>query len=158
MSISTADLCDQYGDKVLVLDLPLRSYGGVNSFEGEVVTIHLDEDNSDLVTLLRDVEGKGRVVVVDVDGKFCAVAGDTLMGYAQKNGWAGIVINGYVRDTMLTQTMPVGLFALGTCPRKSTKQASSTQNESVSFGGITIKAGNYIYADDDGVVLLVSKL
>lgn len=158
MGFSTADLCDEYGERVSVLNLALQSYGAVEHFEGEVVTIQLDEDNGELVALLRDTQGEGRVVVVDVNAQFCAVVGDTLMGYAQRNGWVGIVINGYVRDTKITQTIDVGLLALGTCPRKSSKKATSVQGERLTLGGVSIAHGSYLYADGDGVIVTQSPL
>ncbi len=153
MSFSTADLCDEYGGGVEMLEMPLVSYGGVDSFSGEIVTIKLDEDNSDLVSMLRDERGEGRVVVVDVEGKYCAVVGDTLMGFAKKNGWSGIVINGFVRDIAITKTIPVGLLALGTCPRKSSKKAESKRDIELNFGGVAFRAGEFLYTDEDGVVV-----
>ena len=158
MSFSTADICDKYGQEVNVVAQTLHSYGGKSSFEGEIVTILLDKDNSDLVALLRDEQGEGRVVVVDVYAKYCAVVGDTLMGYALKNGWAGIVINGYVRDTKITKDIEVGLRALGTCPRKSSKKSPSQRDIDLHFGGVSFKSGEYIYADEDGVVVSTQKL
>jgi len=153
MSFSTADLCDKHGDRVKVLQSTLLSYGGIDSFKGEIVTIKLDEDNSDLVSMLRDEKGEGRVVVVDVEAKYCAVVGDTLMGFAKKNGWSGIVINGFVRDTAITQTIPVGLMALGTCPRKSPKKSESQRGIELNFGGISFEVGEFLYADEDGVIV-----
>ena len=158
MSFSTADICDRYGKNVNVVAQTLHSYGKKKSFSGKIVTILLDKDNSDLVTMLRDEQGEGRVVVVDVYAKYCAVVGDTLMGYALKNGWAGIVINGYVRDTKITKDIDVGLMALGTCPRKSSKKSSSQRNIDLHFGGVSFKSGEYIYADEDGVVVSTQKL
>lgn len=158
MSFSTADLCDTHGKAVSVVAQELHSYGGVNSFSGEIVTILLDKDNSDLVTLLRDEEGNGRVLVVDVYARYCAVVGDTLMGYALKNGWAGIVINGYVRDTKITKDIAVGLMALGTCPRKSSKKSPSQRDIDLHFGGVSFKIGNYLYADEDGIIIANKKL
>ena len=158
MSFTTADLCDEYGNQVEVLETNLYSYGKTTHFSGEIITIQLDEDNSDLVSILRDEAGEGRVVVVDVNQNYCAVVGDTLMGFAKKNGWAGIVINGYVRDTKITKTIPVGLLALGTCPRKSAKKAPSKRDIILSFGGINFEAGAYLYADEDGVVISKGKL
>ena len=153
MSFSTADLCDEHGDGVKVLETALHSYGGVESFKGEIVTIQLDEDNSGLISILRDEKGKGRVVVVDVDAKYCAVVGDTLMGFAKKNGWSGIVINGFVRDTVITRTIPVGLMALGTCPRKSPKKSGSKRDIELNFGGVSFKVGEFLYADEDGLIV-----
>ena len=153
MSFTTADLCDEYGEEVKVLETNLISYGGVDSFRGEIVTIKLDEDNGDLVSMLRDGIGEGRVVVVDVGANFCAVVGDTLMGFAHKNGWSGIVINGFVRDTKITKTIPVGLMALGTCPRKSPKKSKSQIDVELNFGGVSFKSGAFLYADEDGVIV-----
>ncbi|SFV60942.1 Ribonuclease E inhibitor RraA [hydrothermal vent metagenome] len=153
MSFSTADLCDKYGESVAVLETNLNSYGGKTSFFGEMVTIKLDEDNGDLVTMLRDEKGNGRVVVVDVEANYCAVVGDTLMGFAKKNGWSGIVINGFVRDIKITKTISVGLMALGTCPRKSPKKSPSQLGIELNFGGVDFKRGAYLYADEDGVIV-----
>lgn len=158
MNFSTADLCDTHGKEIAVVAETLHSYGGVSAFSGEIVTILLDKDNSGLVDMLRDEQGNGRVVVVDVYARYCAVVGDTLMGYALKNGWAGIIINGYVRDTKITKDIAVGLMALGTCPRKSSKKSPSQRDISLHFGGVSFKAGGYIYADEDGIVVSEKKL
>ena len=153
MNFSTADLCDEHGEKVKVANAQFNTYGGAESFYGEMVTIKLDEDNRGLVEMLRDEEGKGRVAVVDVEQKFCAVVGDNLMGFAFKNGWAGVIINGYVRDTQITKTIDAGLFALGTCPRRSAKRAESQREIILNFAGLAFKSGEWIYADGDGVIV-----
>ena len=153
MNFSTADLCDEHGEKLQIVEEQFNSYGLKESFFGEIVTIKLDEDNRGLVEMLRDEEGKGRVAVVDVEQKFCAVVGDNLMGFASKNGWAGIIINGYVRDTKITKTIDVGLFALGTCPRRSSKRAELQREVTLNFAGVEFKSGAWIYADVDGVIL-----
>ncbi len=153
MEFSTADLCDKYRDTVQVLTTPLISYGGVNSFSGKIVTIELNRNNHDLVRILRDEKGEDRVAVVDVRKDFYAVVGDTLMGFAYKNGWAGIVINGYVRDTSITKSIPVGLLAVGTCPRKSFETNSAKRGVNLEFGGVIFRDGDYIYIDEDGVVI-----
>jgi len=158
MTFSTADLCDANKNDVKVLEMNLSSYGAKSSFYGQIVTIKLDEDNRGLVAMLRDEEGKGKVAVVDVEQKFCAVVGDNLMGFAAKNGWEGIIINGYVRDTKITSTIDAGLFALGTCPRRSAKVSPSTKNTVLHFGGIDFKEGEWVYADEDGVLVSANAL
>ena len=158
MTFATADLCDEHRYDVRTICEEWRSYGGVESFCGEVVTVELDESNPALVELLRDTEGRGRVVVVDVAKAYYAVVGDNLMKFAHNNGWAGIVINGYVRDTKITKTIPVGLKAIGTSPRKSFKKSQAHIGEELHFGDTTIKSGDYLYADEDGVVVASSQI
>ena len=153
MDFKTADLCDKYKENLQVLQTPLQSYGGVQCFNGEIVTIKLNNNNHDLVKMLRDEQGDGKVVVVDVAQAFYAVVGDNLMGFAYKNGWAGIVINGFVRDTKITQTIPVGLMAIGTAPRKSFENNSAQRDIELNFGGVSFKNGDYLYADEDGVIV-----
>ena len=158
MSFSTADLCDKYKDKVQVLNRTLISYGEVKQFSGEIITIKLNKNNHELVKMLRDEKGRGKVAVVDIGKDFYAVVGDTLMGFAYKNGWAGIVINGYVRDTKITKTIPVGLLAIGTCPRKSFEENIAKRGVDLNFGGVIFKDGDYLYADEDGVIVANNRL
>jgi len=153
MKSYTADICDNNPTKVSVLAPIFRSFGGVSMCHGEIVTIKLFEDNKALVELLRDNRGDGKICVVDVEGEYCAVVGETLMGYAYHNGWAGIVINGYVRDTHQTRQIPVGLWAIGTYPYKSQKKADAILNTTLEFAGVTFNVGEYLYADSDGIVV-----
>lgn len=153
MKSYTADICDTHPNDVQVLAPHYTSYGGVSMCHGEIVTIELHEDNKALVELLRDNRGDGKICVVDVVGDYCAVVGETLMGYAYHNGWAGIIINGYVRDTHQTAVVPVGLYALGTYPFKSGKKAQAKKNIPLQFGGVTFTPGEFLYADKDGIVV-----
>jgi len=153
MKSYTADICDSHPNDVQVLAPNYHSYGGVSMCHGEIVTVELDEDNKTLVELLRDTKGEGKICVVNVKGEYCAVVGETLMGYAYHNGWAGIVINGYVRDTHQTAIVPVGLYALGTYPFKSGKKAVGKIGVTLQFGGVKFNAGDFLYADKDGIIV-----
>ena len=153
MKSYTANICDKYPSIVQVLTPNYKSYGGVAMCHGQIRTIQLFEDNSELVKLLKETNGKGKICVVDVVGEYCAVVGETLMGYAYSNNWAGIIINGYVRDTHQTSQIPVGLFALGTYPYKSCKKALAKHNIDLNFGNVTFKDGEFVYADKDGIVV-----
>ncbi|WP_324170501.1 ribonuclease E activity regulator RraA [Sulfurimonas sp.] len=153
MDFFTADICDEHIEKVFVLDPQYKNYGGANKCKGEVVTIKLDKNNSDLIKLLRDEDGKGKVVVVDVREDYFAVVGENLMKFAHKNNYAGIVVNGYIRDTFQIKDIPVALYALGTCPRKYIPITSGERNIHLSFGGVGFKDGDYLYADTDGVIV-----
>ena len=158
MTWFTADICDEHPDRVGVLEAGYQNYGGSDRCEGHILTIKLDRNNSDLVKLLRDEDGSGKVVVVDVDREYFAVVGENLMKFAHKNNYAGILVNGYVRDTFQISDIPVALYALGTCPRKSIPVTSGERGVDLSFGGIALKEGDYLYADTDGVIVSAEKI
>jgi len=158
MKSYTADICDKYPSLVQVLNPSYLSFGGVAMCHGIITTIKLFEDNKALVELLRDVNGEGKICVVDVVGDYCAVVGETLMKYAYKNNWKGIVINGYVRDTHETLQIPVGLWALGTYPFKSQKKNNAIHNETLTFGNVTFNEGEFLFADNDGIIVTKDNL
>ena len=158
MKLYTADICDKYPNDVQVLNPNYQSFGGISMCKGTISTIQLFEDNKALVELLRDTNGKGKICVVDVVGNYCAVVGETLMNYAYKNNWQGIIINGYVRDTHETLQIPVGLWAIGTYPYKSQKKQNAILNQTISFGNVTFNVGEFIYADKDGVIVTKTEL
>ncbi len=157
MKFQTADLCDAYQNRLQVAAPLFHSYGGSKACKGQITTIELDEDNSELVSLLKS-EGEGKIAVVDAKAAYCAIVGDTLMGFALKNNWAGIIVNGYVRDTKNTKDIAVGLWALGTCPKKSTKKAPAHTCIELNFANIVFKEGAYLYADEDGIIVSEEEL
>lgn len=158
MDFFTADICDEYPQLAHVLDNDFINYGAKEKFCSQVITIKLDKNNSDLVKLLRDENGKGKVVVVDVDKEYFAVVGENLMKFALANSYDAIIINGYVRDTLQIKDIDVALFALGTCPRKYIPITKSQQNLELSFCGVQFNDGDYIYADRDGIILTKEKI
>ena len=158
MTEFSADLCDTHPEKVQVLGPGYTNYGAALKIEGEVVTIRLDHNNADLITLLRDEDGQGKVVVVDVDQAYYAVVGENLMKFALASGYAGIIVNGYIRDTLQIKDIPVALYALGTCPRKSIPVTQAERNIPLSFGGAEFRPGDYVYADTDGVIVTAERL
>ena len=153
MTFFTADYCDEHHTKIQVLGPGYHSYGGASRCEGRIVTVKLNKHNGDLIKLLRDVDGSGQVVVVDVDAQYYAVVGEKLMTFAKQNNYRGIVINGYVRDTAQIKDIDVALFALGTCPRKYMEATTGSVNVPVSFSGVDFVPGYYLYADVDGVIV-----
>ena len=153
MAFFTADICDEHCDRAAVLGPGYHNYGGAPACQGEIVTQKLDRNNSDLIALLRDEEGAGKVVVVDVEQAYYAVVGENLMKFAHRNNYAGIIVNGYIRDTAQIREIPVALYALGTCPRKYIPATGGERGVSVTFGGVTFSPGDYLYADGDGVIV-----
>ena len=158
VNISTPDIADEFPEEVHALELPLQNYGGVQHFCGEVVTVKCHEDNSLLKELL-DTPGEGRVMVVDGGGSYRrALLGDMLAEKAAGNGWSGLVINGVIRDVDQIGATQLGVQALGTIPLKTAKLGHGQQNISLRFGGISIHPGDYIYADNNGVLVASRKL
>lgn len=133
------------------------SFGGKDKFCGEVVTVKCFEDNSRVKELLNsngiDANGKGKVLVVDGGGSMrCALLGDMIALSAIKNGWAGVVVYGCVRDVDDLAQMDIGVRALGCIPRKSTRRGEGHTDIEISFGGFTLHSGMYIYADNNGMI------
>ena len=152
-AISTPDLSDAHPDTTQVLDLELRHFGAIEAFGGEVVTVRCFEDNSK-VKELAATDGGGRVMVVDGGGsRRRALLGDQIAARAVANGWAGFVIHGAVRDVEVLETLPLGVAAICAAPRKTEKRGLGDVGVSLRFGGVDIKAGDYVYCDKNGVLV-----
>lgn len=153
MTLSTADLCDQFESELRICAPMFRSYGGRTSFGGRITTLKLFEDNG-LVRKALEAPGDGRVLVVDGGGSMRrALVGDQIAALAVKNGWAGIVVYGCIRDSAAIGDMDIGLFALGTHPLKTVKRNEGQVDLTVTFGGIDFVPGHHLYADGDGVIV-----
>lgn len=150
---ATADLYDAHGESLRILAPIFRDYGGHTAFAGPVVTLKVFEDNSLVRTALEE-PGSARVLVVDGGGSLrCALVGDQLAELGVKNGWAGIVVYGCVRDSGALATLPIGIKAIGTNPRKSIKKGEGSRDAVLRFAEVAIYPGDYLYADGDGVVV-----
>lgn len=158
MQIQTADLCDAHEDKIHVVAPMFRSFGGRSAFGGVISTIKLFEDNS-LVRKALESKGDGKVLVIDGGGSMrCALVGDQLAELGVKNGWAGVIAYGCIRDSKAIGQMDIGVFALGTHPRKTVKRNTGEVDIAVTFGGVTFTPGQYVYADEDGVIVSATAL
>lgn len=153
MDFFTADICDEHFDKVITLNPDFKNYGGAQKCKGEVITVRLDKNNSELSKILQNEDGSGKIVVVDVREEYFAVVGEELMISAQKNNYAGIIVNGYIRDTQQIKNIPVALYALGTCPHKYIPTTEGERDVKLTFGGASFESGAYIYADTDGIIV-----
>lgn len=158
MSFATADLCDAHPE-VQVCEPLFADYGGAVAFHGPIVTLKLFEDNAQVRKAL-ETAGEGRVLVIDGGGSLrCALVGGNLGALAEKNGWAGIVVNGAIRDSEELVAQDIGVKALGTCPRKSEKGLHTAYlNRAVHFAGVHFMPGAWLYADADGVVVAETAL
>jgi len=152
MGFLTADLCDAFKEDLQVLAPGFWNYGGKAKMKGQIITVKLNQSNQELGQLLK-TPGEGRVIVVDVNPGYFAVIGDNLAKRAFDNDWAGFVVNGYIRDVAQTLEIKVGIWALGTCPRKSPESIPGLLNHPLEFGGVKFESGMYVYADQDGVIV-----
>lgn len=158
MDFQTTDLCDANEGKVRAVAPMFRSFGGKQRFAGPIRTLKVFEDNA-LVRNTLEGPGEGCVLVVDGGGSMrCAMVGDQLALLGVRNGWAGIVVYGCIRDSGPIGGMDIGVFALGTHPMKSIKKGAGDRDIPVTFGGVTFTPGQWLYADEDGVIVSESPL
>ncbi|MFI0353449.1 ribonuclease E activity regulator RraA [Actinomadura sp. 9N407] len=152
MDFATADLIDEFGAELQSCETQFRAYGARGRFAGPVSTVRCLRDNG-LVKKLLNTPGEGRVLVVDGAGSLgSALMGDLIAAAAVRNGWAGVVINGAVRDVATLRTLDLGVKALGSNPRKSAKDAAGETDVPVTFGGVEFRPGDHLYSDEDGIV------
>lgn len=151
---STSDLADLIGDAVRSCDTQLRDFGGRTRFAGRVRTVRSYEDNA-LLRQTLSTPGDGGVLVVDTAGSVrVAMMGDFYADLARTNGWAGVIVHGAIRDVAALAALDLGVKALGSNPRKSRKENDGAVEVPVRFGGVTFHPGEYVYADEDGVVVV----
>ena len=149
----TADLVDDIGPDVRSCDLQLRQFGGRRAFAGRISTVRCFQDNALLKSVLSE-PGDGGVLVIDGAGSVhAALVGDVIAELGRSNGWSGLIINGAVRDASTLATLDIGIKAMGTNPRKSTKTGAGQRDVPVTFGGVTFAPGDVAYSDDDGIVV-----
>jgi len=152
-SPATTDLSDDHDGAVRVLDPIFADFGGVDAFHGPIKTLKCFEDNAKVREAVSS-PGGGHVLVVDGGGsERCALFGGNLAELAETNGWAGIVVYGCVRDAAEIETFKIGIKALATHPKKSVKADGGTYDIPVTFAGHTLKPGDWLYADRDGIVV-----
>jgi len=158
MTFKTADLSDENEGRVQFVLPGLRNFGGNTCFYGEMVTIKSLGDFS-LVREQVKSPGEGRVLVVDNDALMdCAVLGDLLAAAARDNVWQGVVINGCIRDSADIATMGIGVKALATIPVRGSSEGKGELNVEVEFLGAVFRPGEYLYSDEDGILLSAEAL
>ncbi len=156
-SFSTCDLCDAHkldaSGNFRVLPPVFRDFGGTGKFYGQVVTVKCFEDNS-LVKAAVDSPGEGRVLVVDGGGSLRhALLGGNLAAAAVRNGWAGVVIDGCVRDVAELKAQALGIRALAAMPLPTEKRNHGQNNVPVQVQGVRVRPDEWLYADEDGIVI-----
>jgi len=158
MKFTVPDICDDYLPHIQVLEPLFTAFGGCIKYYGEIVTIKCFEDNSFVKQILGS-GGHGKVLVVDGGGSLrCSLLGDLLGAMAAENGWRGVLINGCVRDVEILKTIDLGVSALNCHPLKSNKRNEGQLNIPVNFAGVSFLPGQFLYADENGMVVAEKKL
>ena len=162
LQFATCDLCDAHKNDASgsfrVLPPVLKDFGGARKFSGLVVTVKCFEDNS-LVKAAVDSPGAGRVLVVDGGASLRrALLGGNLGAAAAKNGWAGVVIDGCVRDVAELAQCSVGIRALAAMPLPTEKRDEGQAGVAVQIQGVWVRPGDWLYADEDGMVVMPAPL
>jgi len=158
MNFATADLVDDHADVVRSCDVQFRQYGKRLRFHGSVRTIKCLNDNQ-LVKQVLGTPGNGAVLVIDGGASLSsALVGDLMAALAQKNGWAGLVVHGAIRDAVALGDIDIGIKALGSNPWKSKKDGVGQVDVPVSFGSVEFAPGSWVYSDEDGILVSPRKL
>lgn len=160
----TCDLLDDHPEQALQVVTPcldgkfFKSYGARKTFGGQVVTVKCFEDNSRVKELLA-TDGTGKVLVVDGGASMrCALMGDLIAESAVNQHWNGVIIYGCVRDVDALAELDLGIHALAAIPQKSVRKGVGEIDLNLHFGGVVIRSGDYIYADNNGIVISHEKL
>jgi len=159
MNFATADLYDTHEGKVKVAFPMFLSFGEKKCFYGQITTIKCHEDNTLVGEVLRNENGKGKVLVIDGGGSLrCALVGDLIATAAINNEWEGIIVNGCIRDSAVINTMNIGIRALQTNPVKSVKLKTGIRDSRVNFANVDFIPGDFVYVDEDGILISSKEL
>ncbi|MDR0276178.1 MAG: ribonuclease E activity regulator RraA [Burkholderiaceae bacterium] len=165
-AFATCDLCDAHeadisSGALRVLPPVFRDFGAARAFSGPVHTLRAPEDNSrvrEAVNSPGSVDtpcGRvGRVLVIDGGGSLRrALVGGNLAVAAAKNGWAGIVVDGCVRDAAELRAAGIPIRALALMPLRTEKRGEGQAGKPVRIQGVWMRPGDWLYADEDGIVV-----
>ena len=160
----TCDLLDDHPELSIQVLIPsldgkfLKSYGARKSFGGQIVTVKCFEDNSRVKELLA-TDGTGKVLVVDGGASMrCALMGDMIAESAVNNHWNGVIIYGCVRDVDAIAELDLGVHALASIPQKSNRKGVGEVDVELNFGQVSFNSGEYVYADNNGIIVSATKL
>ena len=155
--MTTPDLSDKY-PHVNFLNLQFTNFGKKGFFSGKIETAICPDDNSKVKQILGE-EGDGKILIVDGQGSTkVALLGDMIAESAEKNNWQAVIINGCVRDVEALSNFKLGIFALGSVPKKSEKKDRGEIGINMEYGGISNESGNWANADESGILISKDKL
>jgi len=152
------DLVDKYSDQIQIGKMVVNSYGKKQSMAGEIYTVSCSDDNS-IVKSVLSRKGKNKILVIDAAGVcHASMVGDQIAESALNNNWAGIFVNGYVRDVEILGTLDLAIFARGSVAQKTDKHDHGFEDIMISFGSTIMHSGNWLYVDENGWIVADTKL
>ena len=153
MKYDTSELCDIYHEEVNVVEPLFSNFGGRTSFGGQITTVKCFEDNGLIYDLLEE-NGLGRVLLIDGGGSVRRALIDAqLAQLATQNEWEGIVVYGSVRQVDELEELDIGIQAMAAIPAGAAGEGIGESDIRVNFGGVTFFSGDYLYADNTGIIL-----
>ena len=157
----TGDLCDankaNADGSFRVLPPVFRDYGKRTRFAGMIATVKCFEDNSFVKAALEE-PGNGRVLVVDGGGSLRrALVGGNIAAAAAQNGWAGVIVDGCVRDSAELSACDVGIRALALMPMPTERRQQGERDVPVNIQGLSVMPGEWLVADEDGIVVMLAR-
>ena len=160
-TLVTGDLCDAHkasdDGSFRVLPPIFRDFGARVRFAGLVSTVKCFEDNSFVKAALEE-PGQGRVLVVEGDGSLRrALLGGNIAAAATKNGWAGVVIDGCVRDSLELARCAIGIRALALVPMPTERRNAGQRDVALHIRGVRVLPGEWLVADEDGIVVMPAR-
>ncbi|MEM9144691.1 MAG: S-adenosylmethionine--2-demethylmenaquinone methyltransferase [Pseudomonadota bacterium] len=158
VTLPVADICDRFPDRARVLGAQFRLFTAVTYFAGPCRLIALHASDEFLSSTLSS-PGDGAVAVVGVGAHpGPAVFGDGMARAAQNNGWAGVVIDGALRDVALIRPRGIGIAATEVRPMIARDGPAGSEAQHMMIAGVRLRSGDWIVVDEDGAVALDGSL
>lgn len=153
MECNTSELCDMYAQNVDVVDPIFSNFGARFSYCGEVTTVKCFEDRG-LVDKLLATNGSGKVLLIDGGASLRRALLDAESAQlAMDNQWEGIICYGALRDVDLLEELDIGIHAIGAIPVSAQSREVGDLDIAVNFAGVTFLPGDFVYADNTGIIL-----
>ena len=158
-NFTVPDICDDFSEDVIVGELFLNSYGGVDKFCGEIRTAECPHSNSIVKEMVQE-NGAGKILFINHTGEdLCSMVGDQIVKEAHKNKWNGIFVNGFIRDIEIIKKIPIGVYAKNSYPKKTDKSKGIGKKDvSFNINRAEINPGEWLYVDSNGWVIAKKQL
>jgi 4-hydroxy-4-methyl-2-oxoglutarate aldolase len=141
-------------DRGQVMDIGIRPLWPAPRVAGPAFTVRCPAGDNLMLHAAIYRAAPGSVIVVEAGDVDYAVAGGNVCAVAQRRGIAAFVVDGVIRDLGEVRELGFPVFARGVIPIPGTKAAVAPLGEPVRCGGVTVRAGDVVVADEEGVVVV----